>query len=316
MPTSVNSCRTIARHVVIASMVAATLAARVATATHPGRPTQIDTTPAATTTVQVARGKPRPVVDAVGWVVGIPGKILFWNARINNHDVSPACEAKVCEYAAYRNLHDVQIRVNDYAPLDEWRRLRSNKQVGAGWRYTFGVWHWLGYTVFPGRIWGGDGYNPYTNSIYVYSDVPSIAVSEAAYAADVRGRKRPGTYAFTQEFAGLDMWHRTIALKATVAYLHQYGTPDERREAYRVLYPIYGHAAGSSVDSWVGFGPIGALSGLLAGHTAGRAAARRVVDLPHPRPAIAPAAEFEPLVPADLEVPADVYGETVPPATE
>jgi hypothetical protein len=232
----------------------------------------------ATAAPQIERGRAMPVLDAVGWVIGIPGKIVLWNSRVNNHHISADSEAKLREFVACRNLGETKIRLNQYAPLDEWRRLRQNKEVGAGWRYTFGVWHTLGYTVFPGRIWGGDWYNPYTNSIYLHSDVASLAMAQAAYADDVRNRKRPGTYSFTQEFAGLDMWHETIATKSTIAYVQQYGTADELREAYNVLYPRYGLRTGQSIDSYVGFAPIFGLGGAIVGHTAGRYASSRVEE--------------------------------------
>ncbi|MEQ9066267.1 MAG: hypothetical protein RLO18_06060, partial [Gimesia chilikensis] len=34
---------------------------------------------------QIVRGKPRPVIDGIGWVVGFPGKVLLWDRRIDNH---------------------------------------------------------------------------------------------------------------------------------------------------------------------------------------------------------------------------------------
>ena len=71
-------------------------------------------------------------------------------------------------------------RINQYDPIDEFSRLRTNKTVAPGWRYTLGTVSVIGYTLVPGRIIGLDQYNPYTNSVYVYSDVPALAVEATA----------------------------------------------------------------------------------------------------------------------------------------
>lgn len=42
--------------------------------------------------------------------------------------------------------------------------------MGWGWRYSIGMLSWLQYTLLPGRLFGGDHYNPYSNTISLYSD--------------------------------------------------------------------------------------------------------------------------------------------------
>ncbi len=128
---------------------------------------------------QVQRGEKRKVIDAVGWVVGIPSKILLWNRRMDNHNISQRTEEVVTEYLAVNALDTTRVRINQYAPGDDWRRLVKNKRVAAPWRYTFGAVATLYETVLPGRLIGGDHYNPYTDTIHLYSDVPAIALHEA-----------------------------------------------------------------------------------------------------------------------------------------
>src|SRR6478609_1055460 len=123
---------------------------------------------------QIERGQRRPVLDGVGWVLGIPSKIVLWDRRVDNHSVSSETEVAIAEYLAVNDLTSVKLRLNQYAPRDEWRRLVANKAVGPGWRYTFGAIEWVGDAIFPGRVFGGDNYNPYTNTMNIYSDVPAI----------------------------------------------------------------------------------------------------------------------------------------------
>ena len=231
--------------------------------------------------IVVERGEDRPIIDGVGWVVGIPSKIVLWNRRVDNHDISPETEEQLKQYMAQNGLYDTKARLNQYAPGDEWRRLVQNDHVAPGWRYTFGALDTLGYTLFPGRIFGGDRYNPYTNSVYVYSDVPALAQVPAAYAKDVNTRKYPGTYVFTQSFAGFNMIHETVTTKDVLAYTQSNSTTEELREAHDVLSPRYGLALGGTAGSFVNINPANGslqLVGLIGGHAVGRYRSSQIMD--------------------------------------
>ena len=135
---------------------------------------------------QIERGKPRPVIDGVGWVVGIPTKILLWDRRADNHHISPDTEASLRSYLSANDLDKVKVRLNQYDPLGEWSRLKRNRSVAWPWRYTLGTLSTLGYTLLPERILGGDNYNPYTNTINLYSDIPAVGFHEGGHAKDFR----------------------------------------------------------------------------------------------------------------------------------
>jgi hypothetical protein len=190
--------------------------------------------------VHVERGKPRPVIDSIGWVVGVPSKLLLWDRRVNNHCVSNATVSEVADYLQHRGLTDTVVRVNQYAPAKEWRRLVANKQVGAGWRYTAGSIKWLQYTLLPGRVFGGDEYNPYTNSLHLYSDMPVLGLAEAAYAKDVSTQSRPGTYATVQLLPVVALWHETKATKEVLTYVSIHGSSEQIADVRHDLYARYG----------------------------------------------------------------------------
>ncbi len=244
-----------------------------------GAASQYHTSPklVAMTTPQIERGKPRPVLDSLGWVIGIPGKIVLWDRRIDNHRVSPATEIAVTEYLAANELAGVKVRVNQYAPRDEWHRLRANQSVGWGWRYTFGTFSWLGYTIFPGRVWGGDNYNPYTNTLSLYSDVPAVALHEGGHAKDFSRRAYPGTYAALYTLPVVPLWHEGVATRDALGYLHEFGSAEEEREAYTLLYPAYGTYVGGAVGDIVpGVGLAAYCAAVAGGHVAGRVKAARI----------------------------------------
>ncbi len=172
---------------------------------------------------QLERGKPRPVIDTVGWVFGIPSKILLWNRKAENHRVSAETEWAMQEYLATNGLEEVKVRVNQYRPIDDFRRLGRNTAVAWPWRYTFGAVSVLGETIVPGRIFGGDHYNPYTGTIHLYSDLPSIALHESAHAKDFARRTYPGTYAAAYLIPLVPLWHERVATNDVLAYVETQG---------------------------------------------------------------------------------------------
>ena len=44
---------------------------------------------------QMERGEPRPLLDGVAHIVGIPSRIILWDRRIDNHHVSLTTEAVI-----------------------------------------------------------------------------------------------------------------------------------------------------------------------------------------------------------------------------
>lgn len=253
---------------------------RTATYTY-GRRADYVTSPQLSARPQVERGRPNTFVDGFGWVWGIPSKLILFDRRVENHRVSPDTVQAITEYLADNELHSVKVRINQYAPGDDWKRLGRNTAVGAGWRYTLGVLSVAGETVFPGRLFGGDHYNPFTNTIHVYSDVPAIAVHEGGHAKDFAHRRWKGTWAALYLVPGAPLWHESIATSDALTWLAEDDNPEALREGYRILYPAYGTYAGSVFSDPTG---ISYVAGVLTGHAAGRWHAARVTEgIPHRR---------------------------------
>ncbi len=239
---------------------------------------------AAITHPQIERGKPRPVIDGFGWVWGIPAKLILFDRRVENHAVSRETENAIAAYLQSNELDTVKVRLNQYRPGDDWKRLVANKSVGAGWRYTLGVLSVAGETLLPGRLFGGDHYNPFTNTIHVYSDVPAIAIHEGGHSKDFAGRTWKGTWAAAYLIPGVSLFHESIATGDAIGWLREYGDAEAQREGYNILYPAYGTYVGSAIgDPW----GIGYIGGVLVGHAAGRWKSARVPDDP-PQEMVAP----------------------------
>lgn len=218
--------------------------------------------------ISIVRGKPNRVVDSVGRFLGIPNRLAILDRRIDSHDISAETESELAGYMVENGLNEVLVRVNQYDPVGEWKRLLTNQRIRPVWRWTFGTFETLKYTFLPGRLLGGDWYNPFTDTINLYSDLPEIAISEAAYAVDVRNRLNPGAYSAIKEIPFVGLTHDTVSTESTLAYFEQLDDPERYEQARKILIPNYGADWGGQVASFL---PYGTVIGRIAGGVTARA---------------------------------------------
>lgn len=223
----------------------------------------------AATDPQIEIGRPHKVIDTVGWVIGIPSKILLWDRRIDRHKISEPTLVASADYLEANNLPHLKVRMNQYAPWEDFQRLRKNKTVAWPYRYTLGVLSVAGEAILPGRIIGGDHFNPFTQTAHIYSDVPAVALHELAHAKDFARRDYPGTYALAYLFVPL--WHETIATRDVFSHLYEREDRAAIAEANRILYPAYGTYVGSSLGNFIPQASVPIYySAVVLGHINGR----------------------------------------------
>ncbi len=235
---------------------------------------------------QIVRGRPDWLLDRTDyiWPGSLLGKLVLWDRRVDSHEIDEQTEAVIRRYLEVNRLEHVKVRLNAYHVRDEWRRLIHNRSVGWGWRYTLGMLSWLQYTLLPGRIFGGDHYNPYTNTIHLYSNIPAVAVHEGGHAKDFAGRRWKGTYAFVYSIPFVALYHEARATNDALGYLHAEENPALQREGYRILYPAYGTYLGGSTESPLPLAdPTLYIGAVLGGHVLGRLHASGISD-PSPLP--------------------------------
>ena len=216
--------------------------------------------------VEIQRGQPNKIIDGIGTVFGIPNKLVLLDQRADNHQISGETELALSNYLVQNQLQDVLVRSNQYDPIGEWRRMVDNDDIRPVWRMTAGNYNLLKYTLLPGRLTGGDWYNPYTDSIHLYSDIPSLAISKAAYAYDVRTRLNPGAYAAVKEIPLVGLAHETTATRTALAY-YENNFPEQLQDARQILEPNNGANWGGQLLSFL---PYGTFVGRLIGSGVGR----------------------------------------------
>lgn len=190
----------------------------------------------------------------------------------------------------------MKVRLNQYAPGAEYRRLFRNKSVGAGWRYTIGLISVTFYTIVPGRFFaglvGGDNYNPYTNTINLYSDHVSVALHEGGHGKDFAETNHKGTYAAARLLPLVPLVQEAYATGDAIGYHRWKGLTEEEKADYKSLYPAYGTYVGGEVLRWVPVGWVVSYSltaaSAIPGHIAGRIKAAHVEEKPSSKTTVTP----------------------------
>ena len=251
----------------------------------------------APTESQIERGRPQKVVDGLGhYLLSLPSKLILWNWQVDNHKISPETEAVLSAYLAANNLGNVKVRLNQYAPGNEWRRLIKNREMPAFFRYTLGALSASLYTILPGRLFGGDNYDPFTNTINLYSDCRAIALHEAAHAKDFGGKRNrhwKGWYAFLRMLPLTPLYQEARATGDAIGYANREQLTTEEKEAYKTLYPAYMTYIGGEGLRWIPLDPLSSygvqLALALPGHLVGRLKALAVEEAAvPPEPLTAP----------------------------
>jgi hypothetical protein len=204
---------------------------------------------------QITYGTPHGFLDASGWIW--PGslldKLLLWNYKIDSHHISTQTVTAVKQFLADNELRDVKVQFNDYCVGAELRRTVRNKAIAPGWRYTLGMLTWLEYTILPGRFFGGDNYNPYSNTIHIYSDLIPVGLHESGHSKDFAGRTYKGTYAFFYIVPGFNLYPEALASTEALSYVRDKGDRQQWAACYKILYPAYGTYLGGNVGNWLAF---------------------------------------------------------------
>ena len=198
---------------------------------------------------QIERGQPNCLIDSVGSIASIPQKVILLNPNIDSHIVNSKTEQYLKDFIRDNpeTMSGVKVRINQCTPIQELDRLVKNKHVSLIWRIFPGipvtVWSSL-----TGRILGGDNYNPYTNTISIYSNDPAVALHEACHAKDFMSRVtgfETDAYAVGRIFSPVALYQEFTASDETIAYLKKKSDSKAEMNSYSTLYPAFGTYGGA-----------------------------------------------------------------------
>jgi len=217
---------------------------------------------------QITRGRPVAIIDFLGNVFGILGKVILLHWKVDRHAVTSDTETYLVDYidSTVTVTEGTHYGLNEYAPRRDLKRLVKNRKVAWPYRLLIGLPITLLFDVLlPGRVFGGDRYNPYTDTVQLYSDLPAVALHEAGHSHDFNKRRYKGTWALIRLIPGVNLIQEYLASDEAVRHLHEAGQFREECSAHEILHPAFGTYAGGQIPF-----PGASLAGALVGHLTGR----------------------------------------------
>jgi hypothetical protein len=201
-------------------------------------------------------------------VLSLLSKLILLNGSFNSHSISEQTEATLISFLEANDLpafEETRYRLNQYAPLADLKALFTNRHVGWPYRLLPGLPVTLIHDVLlPGRLFPwGDYYNPYTNTVHLYSDDEAVALHEAGHALDFADFPLKGTYSMLRIVPFLDLYQEWKASERAVEYFVKTADRIGEYHAYRTLWPAYGTYMGSYTPI-----PFGSVAGAFVGHLA------------------------------------------------
>lgn len=187
----------------------------------------------------ISSGVPVEFVDIMGNILSIQSKLLLLNFSIDNHRISNDNKQIAIDFIEHHKLYDTKIRFNEYAPSDELKRLFNVTRINFIFKYIFGLFHTLSYVINPGRLFGGDYYNPITNTVNIYSNNPAIILHELGHALDFNQRIYPGLYMLLRYIPIVSLYQEFRASQFAIEYFRDNHYYEEEIKAYKILYPAY-----------------------------------------------------------------------------
>lgn len=208
---------------------------------------------------QFSSGEPYFIIDKLGhFLFSLPAKLLLWNWSFANHEISEETKMIMKDYMKYNNLNDVKVRFNEYAPIDEFYRLYKNDKISPIAKYSLGMITWIIKTIFPERIFagfgifivgGGDYYDPYTNTVHIYSNSVPIALHEGGHAKDFASKEYTTSYSLLRIVPFTALYQEAVASQDAIDYLRHKCLIEHEKLANRQLPPAYSTYLASSAGA-------------------------------------------------------------------
>lgn len=234
-------------------------------------------------------GGHHPNIDAIERTVQYPGKVIRKWFPSKNPEAQVARDVRqlqavqsASDYLDDNGLNGVNIDVREYNPKAQWNRLKSNTRIAPLWKYTGGTLYHLGYCVFPGRAFGFDHYNGFTNTLSINSLSSASAVFQAGYVKKIYAQRYPGTFIATTFMPIVPIISDSSVSSDVLSYAR--ASVDWKLE--KELYPqAYGRLGAGVVSTGASFVPGGTVlpfytKPLLtrAGSAAGAATGKAIAD--------------------------------------
>jgi hypothetical protein len=144
------------------------------------------------------------------------------------------------EYLALHDLTEMYVDIRAYEPAEQWRRLRTNREISGFWKYTGGTLQHLEYCLFPGRVLRRDRYNVFTNTLSINSTRPERTLYAAATAKYLCERDYPGAFATGCYFPVVPLFRDYHVANDALSYARYRGDWELEQRLYPHVYGNFG----------------------------------------------------------------------------
>jgi len=147
----------------------------------------------------ITTGGNHPRIDSIERTFQYPGKVFrAWfpasTPEENPESLRLLAVQTATDYLDDNGLMGVNVDVREYNPREQWSRLKSNTRIAPFWKYTGGTLYHVGYCILPGRAFGMDSYNGFTDTLSINSTSPASSILHAGYVKKLYDQRYPGTY--------------------------------------------------------------------------------------------------------------------------
>jgi hypothetical protein len=234
---------------------------------------------------QIQIGRQIWPIDILTNILALPAKLILWNWKFSNHHITDKTKIQIREFTETNQLEALKVRVNAYDPVDDMRRLFKNKEVAIPIRMI--AFPFVLINPFLGRFVGGiivsDFYDPFTNTVHLYSDDPAIALHEGGHAADFAAQNYKGLYALGRILPFNALFQEQEATDRAIRFYQDQSKVDDELHAYKTLYPAYFSYIGGILPVY----PVGYITAIFIGHFYGHSLAnerKRLYEAVSPSP--------------------------------
>lgn len=171
--------------------------------------------------IKVEKGSRRPMVDFIRNVLSLPTQLIYgdmgYNAGASDEDI-----AEARQFLAEKDLKNVAISANRYAPREVWGRIFSNPKTSLLSKCTMGIASGLFYTLSVSRLSGisGDYYSPAENTVHLFSNSKARAVLSCASAEKHNKIQNPVLYSLANTILPNVLMNRPVARELTKSWLN------------------------------------------------------------------------------------------------
>ncbi len=205
----------------------------------------------------VTVGGEHPKLDRMERIVQYPAKKLKqWfkksdEAEPSEEQLRDEALQQTVHYLALNGLSDVHIDVREYNPREQWQRLRANDDIAPFWKYTAGSLRHVEYCLMPGRVFGQDSYNVFTNTLHINSTHPEQSLYTAATAKYMRSKTYPGAFATACYLPIVPLYRDVHVANDVLSYARFREDWETEQELYPQIYSSFGGDLVSQATSLV-----------------------------------------------------------------